>query len=120
MTLPKGTEAGFNPPAPSKRSSKETKRSLIAVGVTVAIAVFIFGFLLTDVIDYETLFDVLKSLELRDYLIMLAAGLFLYIPKEGALYASPMPDVGLRRRQISKGQLPDPFLLPTSSASRAA
>jgi uncharacterized protein (TIRG00374 family) len=51
---------------------------------------------LPNVIDYETVFDVLKSLEPRDYLIMIAAGLFLYVP-EGALYASIMPGMGLRR-----------------------
>jgi uncharacterized protein (TIRG00374 family) len=96
VTQPESTEPGFNTPAPPKRSSKDTKRSLIAAGIAVGIAIFIFGFVLPNVIDYETVFDVLKSLEPRDYLIMLAAGLFLYVP-EGALYASLMPGMGLRR-----------------------
>jgi uncharacterized protein (TIRG00374 family) len=96
MTGSESTDPHFNPPAPPKRSSKDTKRSLIAVGIALAIAIFIFGFVLPNVIDYETVFDVLKNLEPRDYLIMLAAGLFLYVP-EGALYASLMPGMGLRR-----------------------
>ena len=96
MTNSEPTEADFTPPAPPERSSKDTKRSLIAVGIALAIAIFIFGFVLPNVIDYETVFDVLKSLEPQDYLIMLAAGLFLYVP-EGALYASLMPGMGLRR-----------------------
>lgn len=86
----------FTPPAPPQRSSKDTRRSLIAVGVAVGIAVFIFGFVLPQVIDYETVFEVLKNLEPQDYLIVIAAGLFLYVP-EGALYASLMPGMGLRR-----------------------
>jgi uncharacterized membrane protein YbhN (UPF0104 family) len=89
-------DADFTPPAPPERSSKDTKRSLIAVGIAIGIAIFIFGFVLPNVIDYKTVFEVLKSLEPQDYLIMIAAGLFLYVP-EGALYASLMPDMGLRR-----------------------
>ena len=96
MTHPEGPESDFTPPAPPKRSSKDTKRSLIAVGVAVGIAVFIFGFVLPQVIDYETVIEVLKSLDPQDYLIIIAAGLFLYVP-EGALYASLMPGMGLRR-----------------------
>lgn len=96
MTQPDNSDSDFTPPAPPKRSSKDTKRSLIAVGVAIGIAVFIFGFVLPQVIDYKTVFEVLKNLEPQDYLIVIAAGLFLYIP-EGALYASLMPGMGLRR-----------------------
>lgn len=96
MTQRDKSDSDFTPPAPPKRSSKDTKRSLIAVGVAIGIAVFIFGFVLPQVIDYKTVFEVLKNLEPQDYLIVIAAGLFLYIP-EGALYASLMPGMGLRR-----------------------
>ena len=96
MTGHEPSEGVFAPSAPPKRSSQDTKRSLIAVGVAIAIVIFIFGFVLPQVIDYETVFEVLKSLEPQDYLIMIAAGLFLYVP-EGALYATLMPGMGLRR-----------------------
>jgi uncharacterized protein (TIRG00374 family) len=96
MTEPENTDSDFTPPTPPTRSSKDTKRSLIAVGIALAIAIFIFGFVLPNVIDYKTVFEVLKSLEPQDYLIMIAAGLFLYVP-EGALYGSIMPGMGLRR-----------------------
>ena len=96
MTEHEASEPGFAPPAPPKRSSQDTKRSLIALGVALAIVIFIFGFVLPQVIDYETVFEVLKSLEPQDYVIMIAAGLFLYVP-EGALYASLLPGMGLRR-----------------------
>ena len=96
MTTSEPTEADFTPPAPPKRSSKDTKSSLIALGIALAIAIFIFGFVLPQVIDYKTVIDVLKNLEPQDYLIMIAAGLFLYVP-EGALYSSLMPGMGLRR-----------------------
>jgi len=89
-------DSGFQPSAPPQRTSSDRKRSLIAAGVGLAVVIFIFGFVLPSVIDYETVFEVLKNLEPQDYFIMLAAGLLLYIP-EGALYASIMPGMGLRR-----------------------
>ena len=94
MTHP--SESNLSPPAPQQRSSKDTKKSLIAVGVALAIAVFIFGVVLPQVIDYETVFEVLKNLDPTDYLVIIGAGLFLYVP-EGALYASLMPGMGQRR-----------------------
>jgi uncharacterized membrane protein YbhN (UPF0104 family) len=89
-------EPGFQPSAPPERTASDRRRSLIAAGVGLVVVIFIFGFVLPSVIDYETVFDVLSSLEPQDYLIMLAAGLLLYVP-EGALYASIMPGMGLRR-----------------------
>ena len=96
MTEPQMPEEEFVPPAPPQRTSKDRRNSLIAAGVGLLIVIFIFGFLLPQVIDYETVFTVLRELEPIDYLIMIAAGLFLYVP-EGALYASLMPGMGLRR-----------------------
>lgn len=90
------SETNLSPPAPQQRSAGDTKKSLIAVGVAVAIAVFIFGVVLPQVIDYKTVIEVLKNLDPGDYLIIIAAGLFLYLP-EGALYASLMPGMGQRR-----------------------
>jgi hypothetical protein len=95
MTGSEPTNEEFSPPGPPKQSSKDTKRSLIAVGVAAAIAIFIFGFVLPQV-DYKTVFEVVENLDPQDYLIMIAAGLFLYVP-ESALYASLMPGMGLRR-----------------------
>ena len=89
-------DPGFQPSAPPERTASDRRRSLIAAGVGLVVVIFIFGFVLPSVIDYETVFDVLGSLEPQDYFIMLAAGLLLYIP-EGALYASIMPGMGLRR-----------------------
>jgi hypothetical protein len=69
---------------------------LIAAGVGLVVVIFIFGFLLPQVIDYETVFTILKELDPIDYIVMIGAGLILYVP-EGALYASLMPGMGLRR-----------------------
>ena len=60
------------------------------------IVIFIFGFVLPSFIDYESMFEVLRNLDPIDYIVMIGAGLFLYVP-EGALYASLMPGMGLRR-----------------------
>jgi uncharacterized protein (TIRG00374 family) len=87
-------ETEFQPPP--ERTSKDRRRSLIAAGIGLVIVIFIFGFLLPSVIDYETVFDVLRGLDAAEYALMLAAGLLLYVP-EGALYASLMPGMGLRR-----------------------
>jgi len=96
MTNDDRRERPLTPPAPQQRSGKDTKKSLIAVAVALGIAIFIFGFVLPQVIDYETVFDVLRNLEPQDYAIIIGAGLFLYVP-EGALYGSLMPGMGLRR-----------------------
>ena len=96
MTARQGSEPEFTPPAPPQRTSKDRRNSLIAAGVGLVVVIFIFGFLLPQVIDYETVFTILKELEPIDYIVMIAAGLFLYVP-EGALYASLMPGMGLRR-----------------------
>jgi uncharacterized protein (TIRG00374 family) len=96
MTEDNTPEPGLTPPAPPDSSSQDRRKTLIALGVGLLVVIFIFGFVLPQVIDYETVFDVLRNLETSDYLIMLAAGLFLYVP-EGALYASLMPGMGLRR-----------------------
>lgn len=89
-------QPSFEPAAPPQRTSSDRKRSLIALGIGLVIVIFIFGFVLPSVIDYETVFEVLGGLEPSDYAIMLGAGLILYVP-EGALYASLMPGMGLRR-----------------------
>lgn len=89
-------EPAITPPAPAQRSSEDRRKSLIAAGVGILVVIFIFGFVLPQVIDYETVFDVLSGLEPTEYLVMLVAGLFLYVP-EGALYSSLMPGMGVRR-----------------------
>ena len=88
--------AGLVPAPPPRRGAKDRRNTLIAIGVAIAIVVFIFGFVLPSVIDYDVVFEVLRELNPEDYAIIIAAGLFLYVP-EGALYASLMPGMGLRR-----------------------
>ncbi|MCJ7781895.1 MAG: flippase-like domain-containing protein [Acidimicrobiia bacterium] len=96
MTEPQTPGEEFTPPAPPQRTSKDRRNSLIALGVGLIVVIFIFGFLLPQVIDYETVFTILKELDPADYVVMIGAGLILYLP-EGALYASLMPGMGLRR-----------------------
>lgn len=96
MTDQNATDSTFQPAAPPQRTSSDRRRSLIALGIGLVIVIFIFGFVLPSVIDYETVFEVLGGLSASDYAIMLGAGLLLYVP-EGGLYASLMPGMGLRR-----------------------
>ncbi len=93
---PQTPEPAFVPPAPPERSSNDRRNSLLAAGVGLVIVVFIFGFLLPQVIDYEAVFTILRELDPVDYLLIIGAGLILYVP-EGALYASLMPGMGLQR-----------------------
>jgi uncharacterized protein (TIRG00374 family) len=96
MTEHQSSGPDFTPPAPRQRTSKDRRNSLIAAGVGLVVVIFIFGFLLPQVIDYETVFTILRELDPIDYIAMIGAGLLLYVP-EGALYASLMPGMGLRR-----------------------
>jgi uncharacterized protein (TIRG00374 family) len=85
----------FHAEAPPERTAKDRRRSIIAALVGIGIAVFVFGFLLPQVIDYETVWETIKALDPIDFAVLIAAGLILFIP-EGALYASLMPGMGLR------------------------
>ena len=62
MTEPQSSEPEFTPPAPPQRTSKDRRNSLIAAAVGLVVVIFIFGFLLPQVIDYETVFTILKEL----------------------------------------------------------
>ena len=70
---------------------------MIAAGVGVVIV--IFGFVLPSVIDYESVFDVLKNLDPIDYVIMIGAGLLLCVPATAsslpAGYGFAPGDVGM-------------------------
>lgn len=90
------SQASLAPQAPPERTAKDRRKSLIAALIGLAIAVLIFGFVLPQVIDYQTVWETIKSLEPIDFVILIGAGLLLYVP-EGALYASIMPGMGLRR-----------------------
>jgi len=97
MTDHESPEEPFTPPAPpTERSSSDRRRSLIAAGIGIVIVIFIFGFVLPSFIDYESVFEVIGSLDPIDFIVLIAAGLLLYVP-EGALYASLVPGMGLRR-----------------------
>ena len=97
MNDQEGHEEAFTPPPPPReRTGADRRRSLIAAGIGLVVVIFIFGFVLPSFIDYETVFEVLRNLDAVDYIVLIGAGLILYVP-EGALYASLMPGMGLRR-----------------------
>ena len=60
----------FHPEAPPQRTAKDRRRSLIAAGIGIVIAIFIFGFLLPSVIDYETVWETIKALDPIDFIML--------------------------------------------------
>jgi uncharacterized protein (TIRG00374 family) len=88
--------ADLAPPPPGRPSGKDRRRALITAGVAVAILIVVFGLILPQVIDYETVWDTITSLSTLDLLVLLAAGLIYYVP-EGWLFALVVPGLGLWR-----------------------
>lgn len=88
------SQPGFAPAPPKAPDKKARRNTLIQIGIAVAIIVVIFGFVLPQVIDYEQVWETIKSLEAWQLLALLAAGLFLYVP-EGWLYKVLVPGLSL-------------------------
>lgn len=84
------------PAPPGRPSSKDRRRALITTGVAVVILIAVFGLILPQVIDYEVVWDTIRSLSTLDLLVLLAAGLLYYVP-EGWLFALVVPGLGLWR-----------------------
>lgn len=78
--------------APEKRPSK--RGVIIQLVVAAAVMVLIFGFVLPQVVDYDQVWQTIKTLSVLQLLILLGAGLFLYVP-EGWLYAILLPGMTL-------------------------
>lgn len=86
--------AAFNPPPPSRPSGKERRRTIIGLLVALVVIFVVFVLILPEVIDYEVVWETLKSLTFGDFVILLAAGFIYYIP-EGWLYAAVVPGMSL-------------------------
>ncbi len=78
--------------APTNEEASMGKR-LVRAAVVVAVLVFLFGWLLPQIIDYELVWDALTSLTLTD-LLVLALLSALRIPTEAMVYRAMLP--GLR------------------------
>ncbi len=74
----------------------DRRRTLLTMGVALVVAIVVFGFVLPEVIDYQVVWETLKSLSAAELLLLLAVGLLYYVP-EGWLFALVMP--GMRLRQ---------------------
>lgn len=94
--MTEGSEAAFAAPAP-KRPDSNTRRNAIIQGVVaLVVLVIVFGFVLPEVIDYEQVWEAIKSLEWWEIVALIIAGLITYIP-EGWLYALLAPGLRLWR-----------------------
>ena len=83
------SDALFTPPAPTL-DKKKKRAALIQGAITLAIFFVIFGWLLPKVIDYQEVFDAISALEWWQFLVLLIAGLLVYLP-EGWLYSLVVP-----------------------------
>jgi len=86
----------FAPPAPRAPDAKTKRNALIQGGVALVILVFIFGFVLLQVINYKQVGETIKALEPWQIGALVLAGLITYIP-EGWLYALLVPVLRLRQ-----------------------
>lgn len=86
----------FAPPTPSGPSAKTRRNAIIQGVVALIIVVFIFGWVLPQVIDYQQVWEVIKSLDWWQILALILAGLITYIP-EGWLYSILVPELSLRQ-----------------------
>jgi uncharacterized protein (TIRG00374 family) len=82
--------------APSAPDAKTRRNALIQGGVAIVIVVIVFGVVLPQVIDYQQVWETIRSLEWWQILVLIIAGLITYLP-EGGLYALLVPV--LRYRQ---------------------
>jgi len=81
---------------PARPDKKQRRNTLIQIGVALVVIVLVFGFVLPEVIDYRQVGEVLKSLSLWQFALLLAAGLIVFLP-EGWLYALCMPGMSFGR-----------------------
>jgi len=86
----------FAPPTPAAPDKKTKRNALIQGAVALAILVVVFGFILPQVIDYQQVWETIKSLEPWQIVVLVVAGLITYIP-EGWLYALTVPVLRLRQ-----------------------
>ena len=95
--------SSFGAAPPGRLSAKDRKRSLILMLIGLGVAIIVFGFVLPQVIDYQQVWDTIRSLSFADLLVLLAAGLIYYVPYDfdlagivNAPYAKPLPEMRLR------------------------
>ena len=88
-----GGGALFAPP-PAKLDRQKKRALIIQSIVSVLFLVVIFGWLLPGVIAYQAIFDALGTLDARQFLVLLVAGLIVAIP-EGRLLQVLTPPLRL-------------------------
>ena len=86
---------GFAAPAPGD-PAKQRRNTIIQVVVALAVVVIVFGLVLPEVIDYEQVGQILQETEPWQIVVLLLAGLVVYVP-EGWLYSILLPGLGLWR-----------------------
>ena len=86
---------GFAAPSPGD-PAKQRRNTIIQVVVALAVMVIVFGVVLPEVIDYQQVGQILRETEPWQMVVLLIAGVIVYIP-EGWLYAILLPGLGLWR-----------------------
>ena len=84
------------PPPPQRPDKNRVRNTIIQVVIGLVIAFIIFVLVLPQVIDYEQVWETLKGLSFVELLVLIVAGLILYVP-EGWLYMICMPGMSYGR-----------------------
>jgi uncharacterized membrane protein YbhN (UPF0104 family) len=88
--------------APLGEEQPSVGKRLLRAGAFVAVLVFVFGWLIPQIIDYELVWDALTSLTLTDLLVLTLLSA-LRIPTEAMVYRAMLP--GLRIKHGSEAYL---------------
>jgi uncharacterized protein (TIRG00374 family) len=85
-----GTPSAVDPPKPSK------KKAFIALGIAVVVGVIVFGVIFPQLVDWNQVFDIIKSVDAIDLILIFGLGVIRYVPA-GWIYALVLPGLSLKR-----------------------
>lgn len=74
----------------------DKKKAFIAIGIAVAVAVIVFGVILPQIVDWDMVFDVLRSVPGWELAVIFGLGVLRYVPA-GWIYALVLPGLSLKQ-----------------------
>ena len=80
----------------SASAEKPLGKRLLRLAIWGAVLVFVFGWLLPQLIDYDQVWDAIKGLSIWQVLVLLALGM-IRVPTEALMYRALLPGLGLWR-----------------------
>ncbi|MGI9577028.1 MAG: lysylphosphatidylglycerol synthase transmembrane domain-containing protein [Microthrixaceae bacterium] len=76
--------------------SVDRRKTIVGVVVAIVVVVVVFGVIFPQLVDWNEVFDTLRSVDTADLVLLLVLGVLMYVPA-GWLYAIVLPGIGLGR-----------------------